>query len=408
MKYLIALSVFLCLPIWPALAGNNANTPLISQQQKLGYALGTDIGYSLKEMTTDIDINSLTVGIKDAFEQKKLRLSFGEIKQLKAKLSHHSKLEKKIKHDKFVSESIQKGISFLEKNKQKNGVKVTKGGLQYSIISKGSGTKPSIDDYVIVSYKGKLIDGTVFKLVKPEDAKPKAVKNFIAGVQEGLQLMSEGGHYKLFVPAHLAYSYKRHGTLIPPYSVLIYDIILQKVIKRGTNRNKLISKSIAPPNSLTTPIIDARHTVSNRIAEEITSLPKSKIDLSRIRLSSLESASYSVYNVYTAKINPNTKKVDIERLCDTISTRQFAHTCKKIMYSRLFYIRKLIHKDKVYKAGFFSAKRKVDEKGKKATVTWLDKFVKKDNSVIENDKAIEMEFKKVHGGWKLNNLVLKK
>ncbi len=408
MKYLIAISVFLCLPVWPALAVNHGNTQLISQQQKLGYALGTDIGSSLRKMTTDIDINTLTVGIKDAFEQKKLRLSFGEIKQLKLELSHRSKLAENVKHDKFVFENVQKGISFLNKNKQKNGVKVTKDGLQFSIISKGSGPKPRIDDFVIVSYKGKLIDGTVFDLVKPEDAKPKAVKDFVAGLQEGLQLMPEGGHYKLFVPAHLAYGYKRHGALIPPYSVLVYDLVLQKVVKRGINRHKLITKNVVSPISLTSPIIDSLNIGSERVDEKKTSIPKSKIDLSRIDLSSLKSASYSVYNVYTAKINPNTKNGDIEQLCDEISTRQYAHTCKKIMYSRLSYIRKLIHEDKVYKAGFFSAKRQIEEKNKEVIVTWIDKFVKEDNSVIENNKTIDMEFKEVQGEWKLNNLALRK
>lgn len=121
---------------------------------------------------------------------------------------------------------------FLAENAKKEGVQTTKSGLQYMIITEGKGSKPTVEDTVVVHYKGMLIDGTEFdssyKLDEPARFNPLQV---IPGWTEGLCLLSEGTKARLFVPANLAYGERGIGNRIPPHSALIFDIEMLKVIK---------------------------------------------------------------------------------------------------------------------------------------------------------------------------------
>ena len=124
------------------------------------------------------------------------------------------------------------GREFLEENAKNDSVVQTTSGLQYMVLKEGTGAKPGPTDKVTVHYTGKLIDGTVFdSSVEGGEPVTFPLDKVIPGWTEGLQLMSEGSKYRLFIPSELAYGSKGAGEQILPNSTLIFDVELIKVEK---------------------------------------------------------------------------------------------------------------------------------------------------------------------------------
>jgi FKBP-type peptidyl-prolyl cis-trans isomerase len=123
-------------------------------------------------------------------------------------------------------ENLQAGKEFLAENAKREGVHTTSSGLQYEILMEGTGPKPSANDSVEVHYEGLFIDGEIFDS-SYERGNPTIfpLADVIAGWREGLQLMSVGSTYKLYIPNNLAYGGRRVGP-IPPFSALIFRITL--------------------------------------------------------------------------------------------------------------------------------------------------------------------------------------
>jgi len=125
------------------------------------------------------------------------------------------------------------GREFMEQNAQNDSVVQTKSGMQYIVVKEGNGAKPGPEDTVTVHYTGKLIDGTVFdSSVERGEPATFPLNKVIPGWTEGLQLMSEGSEYRLFIPSELAYGSKGAGDQILPNSTLIFDVQLIKVTKK--------------------------------------------------------------------------------------------------------------------------------------------------------------------------------
>ena len=127
--------------------------------------------------------------------------------------------------------AIAAGKAFLEENAKKDNVVVTKSGLQYIVLAEGDGRSPKATDKVRCHYEGTLIDGTIFdssyKRGEPADFPLDGV---IPGWTEGVQLMKEGAKYRFFIPYLLGYGERGAGSSIPPYSTLIFDVELVKVL----------------------------------------------------------------------------------------------------------------------------------------------------------------------------------
>jgi FKBP-type peptidyl-prolyl cis-trans isomerase len=119
---------------------------------------------------------------------------------------------------------------FLKKNKKRPEVKTTSSGLQYIQIKKGKGPKPVQTDSVKVSYKGMLLDSTVFDSTTSSSPAILDLNRIIPGLAEGLQLMNVGSKYRFFVPPDLGYGMQGAPPAIPPNSVLIFDITLEDII----------------------------------------------------------------------------------------------------------------------------------------------------------------------------------
>ena len=194
-------------------------------KDKVSYAVGLSIAESLKsQQLGGLDLDLLKDGIQDIFEQRELKINPQEANGL-----IQSYLEEA--NSAAFGENKEKGIAFLEENKNKEGVSITSSGLQYEIIQEGSGNKPSATDNVTVHYHGTLIDGTVFDS-STERGTPASfgVNQVIPGWTEALQLMSVGAKFKLYIPQELAYGANPHpGGPIKPYSALIFDVELIEI-----------------------------------------------------------------------------------------------------------------------------------------------------------------------------------
>lgn len=132
-----------------------------------------------------------------------------------------------IRNSKAASKNIQLGAEFLAENAQKEGIESTASGLQYEVLTKGTGTlHPTVKNKIEVHYHGTLIDGTVFdSTLERGKSISFTLERVIAGWVEGLQLMVEGDKFRFYIPSELAYG-KRKVRKIPANSVLIFDIEL--------------------------------------------------------------------------------------------------------------------------------------------------------------------------------------
>ena len=188
---------------------------------KISYAIGLSMGQNLMGSgVTSLEYADLAAGIKDVLEKKQPQISYQEAQQVLGKF--FSELEEKI-----AGEAKAAGEAFLAENAKREGVKVTESGLQYEVLEATIGQKPKATDKVRVHYEGTLIDGTVFdSSYKRGESITFGLNQVIKGWTEGLQLMSIGSKYKLYLPYQLAYGERGAGANIPPYAALIFTVEL--------------------------------------------------------------------------------------------------------------------------------------------------------------------------------------
>lgn len=204
---------------------------LKTEMEKVSYIIGTQIARNFKTQEIEVNLDSLMMGLKDALEGKELVLSQDEMKQVFTRFQQQMRAKQAAKQAKEAAENLAAGTAFLEANKAKEGVKVLPSGLQYKVVTEGTGNTPTADDKVKTHYRGTLIDGTEFdssyKRNKPAEF---PVKGVIKGWTEALQLMKVGGKWELYIPANLAYG-QRGRPNIPANSTLIFEIELLEVTK---------------------------------------------------------------------------------------------------------------------------------------------------------------------------------
>ena len=192
---------------------------------KISYALGLGIGQQIKNMHIEgFSIEDFSQSIRDIIEGNSTAMSSREAQQM---LNEY--FEKQAKEQ--AQQAIAEGKVFLEENARRPEVTQTKSGLQYEVLSEGSGRSPKATDTVRCHYEGRLLDGSVFdssyQRGEPADF---GLNQVIAGWTEGVQLMKEGAKYRFFIPYLLAYGERGAGSSIPPYSTLVFDVELIKVL----------------------------------------------------------------------------------------------------------------------------------------------------------------------------------
>jgi FKBP-type peptidyl-prolyl cis-trans isomerase FklB len=208
-----------------------------SSMDSISYSYGMDIGKYFKElekMGTKISIDLLSRGMNDYTKNGKTLISLEDATKVLTKFSQDMQAKQKEMMEKTKNEmsdkNIKEGAKFLEENKTKEGVKVTKSGLQYKVITEGKGKKPLLTDTVTVNYAGRTIDGKEFdSSYKRGQPATFPLGGVIEGWKEALQLMPEGSKYQIFIPSNLAYGEAGAGQAIGPHATLIFDIELIKV-----------------------------------------------------------------------------------------------------------------------------------------------------------------------------------
>lgn len=179
-----------------------------STAQQASYAMGVDIGRSLKQMKdqgTEIDLKVFTEAMEAMFEGKEVKMTEAQAQEVMMKFLQEQQEKATAKRAEDAKVNLEKGEAFLKENATKEGVKTSASGLQYKITKEGEGKKPTKDDVVTVEYEGRLIDGTVFDSSKANGGPVSfPVSQVIPGWTEGIQLLKEGGEATLYIPAKLA------------------------------------------------------------------------------------------------------------------------------------------------------------------------------------------------------------
>lgn len=200
---------------------------------KLSYALGLGIGQQLKQMglKDSLVIEDFAASIADVLNDNELKVSHQEGQTIVNTFFQEMEAKQKAAMAEAGKAAKKEGEDFLAENAKKEGVKVTKSGLQYEVLSEGTGKKPKASDTVRCHYEGRLLDGTVFdSSYKRNEPADFGLQQVIAGWTEGVQLMSEGAKYRFYIPYMLAYGEGGAGAMIPPFSTLVFDVELVKVL----------------------------------------------------------------------------------------------------------------------------------------------------------------------------------
>lgn len=218
-----------------------------TDDQKIAYAIGTQIGGTLKGNVNgpiELDENFVFEGITDVLKDNKIQLSDEEMNNVMQGFAKKAQEFAKKKSEEAVAKNQAEAEKLLAENKKKDGVKVTDSGLQYRVITEGEGKKPTAEDTVKVHYKGTFADGTTFDSSYDRGQPINfPLKGVIKGWTEGLQLMPVGSKYEFVIPAELAYGAQGPGN-IGPNRALVFEVELLDI--KPQEEKKPAAKAEAP------------------------------------------------------------------------------------------------------------------------------------------------------------------
>ncbi len=199
---------------------------LETQEGKLGYIIGMDIGNSLRQQGADIDLEALFEAIETIYKGEEPAISAEEAARVREAYITERRAAVEAQRQELAEVNAAAGSAFLAENQAREGVMVTESGLQYEVLAEGDGPKPAATDRVRVHYRGTLLDGSEFDSSYSRGEPATFVLNqVIPGWTEGLQLMPVGSKYKFYIPSDLAYG-PNGGRSIEPNSTLIFEVEL--------------------------------------------------------------------------------------------------------------------------------------------------------------------------------------
>ncbi|MCF6208657.1 MAG: FKBP-type peptidyl-prolyl cis-trans isomerase [Ghiorsea sp.] len=189
--------------------------------------MGMDVGQSIKGLGAEIDPAALNAAIGDVLSGSDLKLEAAESTKIKQDFFRKKQEAQMAERKAAGAGNKAKGEAFLAENAKKEGITVTASGLQYEVLTQGSGKKPAATDTVKVHYQGTLLDGTEFdSSYKRGQPISFPLNGVIKGWTEGVALMPVGSKYKFYIPSDLAYGERGAGAKIGPNSALIFTVEL--------------------------------------------------------------------------------------------------------------------------------------------------------------------------------------
>ena len=233
MKHISLISISLLILAGCEQDSNTQAVALDGQDQRISYLLGMDNGKNIQATGIEIDMAAYQQGFADSLSDAEPRLTDEEIAvavqefqtQMLAKRDEMQKVEQEA-FDLQATANLEEGTAFLTANAEKEGVFTTESGLQYKVISAGTGPLPTEDSVVEVHYAGRLLDDTEFdSSIKRGVPAQFGVTQVIPGWTEALQLMAEGSKWELYIPAELGYGAGGQGP-IGPNATLIFEVEL--------------------------------------------------------------------------------------------------------------------------------------------------------------------------------------
>ena len=204
-----------------------------TDKEKISYAIGVSMTQQIVDISDEIDLPMLQKGMTDKIRGNELLVTDEEARSLLRAFSEKLRARQMEAIAQAAKKNLEAGQAYLNENKTKEGVVTTESGLQYMILKEGEGKSPQSSDSVKVHYEGTKLDGTVFdSSYKRNEPVTFRANQVIKGWTEGLQLMKEGGKYRLFIPSDLAYGEAGAGQQIGPNEVLLFDVELLEVINK--------------------------------------------------------------------------------------------------------------------------------------------------------------------------------
>lgn len=198
----------------------------------IGYRIGSDVRGQLTDEDVALDLKVVLKGIMEALEEKENRLTEEEAIAVMTQFQQEVQARQQARMVAAAEKNQAEAAAFLEKNKAKEGVKVTESGLQYEVVSAGEGASPAVDSTVKVHYKGTLPDGSVFDS-SYERGSPAVfnVSGVIRGWTEALPMMTVGSKWKLYIPPNLGYGAQGSPPAIMPNQLLIFEVELLEIVE---------------------------------------------------------------------------------------------------------------------------------------------------------------------------------
>jgi len=203
---------------------------LETDEHKVDYGLGIQMGRSLLNQGIEVDVDVVVQGLRDALAGRKPAIGEHELRRVMKAFYAETRRTRIRNQTLAADENLKAGEVFLAENKSKNGVVTLPSGLQYKVLKEGGGPKPTDTDRVEVDYRGTLIDGTEFDSSSRNDEPATfVVKSSLPGWRQALLLMPVGSRWELYVPPRLAYGRRGTGLGVGPEATVIFEMELRAI-----------------------------------------------------------------------------------------------------------------------------------------------------------------------------------
>jgi len=210
---------------------------LATEKEQVSYMIGMDLAKSLESVKDEVDLDTMTKALKTGLAGEKTLMTEEQAAQVREAFGQKIQAKRIAEMMAKAKKNATEGQAFLAANAKKPEVKTTESGLQYQVLTEGTGPKPAPTDTVRVHYKGTLLDGKTFdSSYERNEPVVFSLQQVVPGWQEGIALMPVGSKYRFWIPSELGYGEKgTPGGPIGPNATLVFEVELQDIVKDAAN-----------------------------------------------------------------------------------------------------------------------------------------------------------------------------